>query len=73
MIYLEPDTGSVCYPDVLISGFKGKSVNRDKNIAIIDLFEKIRVLIRKKPVNLAGFGRSLFLPHVLCHGRCEMP
>jgi len=38
-----------------------------ENIAIIGYFEEIRDLIRKKPVNLAGFIWSLFLPRVLCH------
>jgi len=40
-----------------------------ENIAIIELFEEIRVLISKKHVNLAGSGWSLFLPPVLCRGR----
>ena len=42
-----------------------------ENIAIIELFEEIRVLIRKKHVNLAGFGWSLFLPRILVVGGCE--
>jgi len=50
-------------------GSSGSASTPMENIAIIELFEEIRVLIRKKHVNLAGSGWSLFLPRILSSGR----
>ena len=52
-------------------GSSGSASTPMENIAIIELFEEIRVLIRKKHVNLAGSGWSLFLPRILVVGGCE--
>jgi hypothetical protein len=54
MIPNTPNTASVCPSDDLFFGSRGSASTPVENIAKIGYFEKQRVLIRKKHVNLAG-------------------
>ena len=49
-----PNTASDCPSDDPVFGSRGSASTPVENIAIIGYFEKRSVLIRKKPVNVAG-------------------
>jgi hypothetical protein len=61
---LSPNRAPIACFLIGFSGSSGSASTPVEYIAIIGLFAEIRVLIRKKPVNLAGFCWSLFLAHI---------